>query len=300
MSAEEETGRARRPGEEITAHDPQHDADPDPDLDRPVDVEGGVISGVVTDFSKIPLAGVRVEAASSSGADLDMLPVLTDGEGRFAVEGLAPGRYDLRFGLGQVRSRVLAVPVGTDQLRVRLARPQGILLVMRHGPDEPRPGTYHIVLERETPEGLLREHCARVVKSRLLLWSIRPGRYDVTVWGGPYLPVRVRSVEVREGEPAPEVEIALAARGSEIEGVVRDPSGGALPALVSWRRVDAPSHAPRHATTQSTDEEGRYALRGLPAGRYRVTACSPDFVRMGSEEAHVPEAGQVRLDMILA
>jgi 5-hydroxyisourate hydrolase-like protein (transthyretin family) len=296
MSPEEETGRERRPGEEITAHDP----DGSDDLDRPVRLDGGVISGLVTDFSKIPLAGVRVEAASSAGADLDMLPVLTDGDGRFAVEGLAPGRYDLRFSLGQVRSRVLAVPVGTDQLRVRLARPQGILLVMRHGPDEPRPGTYHILLERTTPEGLVREHCGRVLKSRLLLWSIRPGRYDVTVWGGPYLPVRVRGVDVREGEPAPEVEVALAARGAEVEGVLRAASGEARAGLIAWRRLDAESHAPRHVTTQSTDEDGRYALRGLPAGRYRLTACSGDLTQVGAADAHVPEAGQVRLDIVLA
>jgi hypothetical protein len=40
-------------------------------------------------------------------------------------------------------------------------------------------------------------------------------------------------------------------------------------------------------------------MRGLPAGRYRVTACSNDLGRMGTGEAHVPESGQVRLDVLV-
>ena len=106
---------------------------PDPD-ELPPEVEGGSIAGSVTDFDGVPLVGVRVEAAVSGGADLDLLPVLTDGDGQFALSGLAEGRYDLRFVLGQVRARTLAVPTGTDQLRISLARPQGILLKIKTPP----------------------------------------------------------------------------------------------------------------------------------------------------------------------
>lgn len=245
---------------------------PEP-LDQPPPVEGRSICGVVTDFEGLPLVGVRVEAAESGGGDLDLLPVLSDGEGAFEITGLAEdGRYDLRFSLGTVKARTLAVPVGTDQLRVKLARPQGILLVVKTGAGQPPPDLTCIVLERATPRGLVREYFGRSVRQRVLLWSIRPGRYSVTVWGGSYLPVVVGGVSVAEGRPAPEVEVLLSAQGGMIGGEVLDANGEACAALVSWRRVDEPGHVPLHMTTQRTGAEGGFLVRGLPAGRYRISA----------------------------
>ncbi|MDJ0975338.1 MAG: carboxypeptidase-like regulatory domain-containing protein [Planctomycetota bacterium] len=248
------------------------DHGPAEDLADLPEVEGATISGVVTDFDNVPLVGVRVEAATSGGADLDLLPVLTDVEGRFQVEGLAEGRYDLRFLLGRVKARTLAVPVGTDQLRVRLARPQGLLLVTRTEPGAEPPDLVHFVLERSTPNRTIREHFGRTLKRRLLLWSIRPGKYTLTAWGGPYLPVVVPGVEVVESMPAPEVEVLFAAVGGTIEGQVMGAAGEPRMATVAWRRLDAAGHMPRHLTTQSTDEQGRFLMRGFPSGRYVISA----------------------------
>ena len=41
---------------------------------------------------------------------------------------------------------------------------------------------------------------------------------------------------------------------------------------VAWRRLDEPSHVPRHLTTQGTDPQGRFLMRGFPSGRYLFTA----------------------------
>lgn len=248
---------------------------PDPDALPPA-IEGASIAGTVTDFDGVPLVGVRVEAAVSGGADLDLLPVLSDGDGRFVLAGLADGRYDLRFVLGQVRARTLAVPTGTDQLRVSLARPQGILLKIKTPPDAPSPSMFHVVLDRRTSVRGVREHVGRTLRPRLLLWSIRPGTYTVTVWGGPFLPVVADGIVVEEGKPAPEVEVLLAAPGATIEGQVlagRPPEGVA--GLIAWRRLDAPGHWPRHLANLSTDRAGRFAVRGLPAGRYLLSAHRP-------------------------
>jgi hypothetical protein len=245
---------------------------PDDD-DLPPEVEGASISGTVTDFDGLPLVGVRVEAALTGGADLDLLPVLSDGDGHFELAGLAEGRYDLRFVLGQVRARTLAVPTGTDQLRVSLARPQGILLKIKTPPAGPLPAMFHVVLDRHTSVRGVREHIGRTLRPRLLLWSIRPGTYTVTVWGGPYLPVVANGVVVEEGQAAPEVEVLLATVGGAIEGQVlggRPPDG--LESLVSWRRLDAPGHWPRPLATLTTDVRGNFAVRGLPTGRYLLSA----------------------------
>ncbi len=245
------------------------------DLGRPPDVEGDAIAGRVTDFQGVPMVGVRVEAAETGGADLDLLPVLTDGHGAFQVEGLAPdSRYDLRFALGTVKARALAVPTGTDQLAVKLARPQGILLVVKVEPGQAPPPVFHVALHRATPKGQIREYFGRTLRPRLLLWSIRPGRYTVTVWGGSYLPVQAFGVDVVENQPAPEVEILLGPLGATVGGDVVDATGHACEALVAWRRLDAPGHVPRHMTTVPSTPHGEFVLRGLPAGRYRVSAFS--------------------------
>jgi hypothetical protein len=237
----------------------------------PVEDDGAAIAGSVTDFEGVPLTGVRVEIASAGGEDLDLLPVLTDGEGRFRLTGLAEGRYDLRYVLGQVRARTLAVPSGTNDLQVQLVRPQGILVVVKTEAGRPEPGVVHVVLDRETPAGFLREYIGRLLRTRALLWSVRPGRYLLTVWGGPYLPVQARGVTVEEGRPAPEVQVLLGAEGGAVAG--RCTVGGQpVEALVGWRRLDAPGPWPRTESSVTTDPDGRYAIRGLPAGRYAVFA----------------------------
>jgi hypothetical protein len=241
-------------------------------LDRPPRVEGQAISGVVTDFDGVPLVGVRVEVAASGGGDLDLLPVLTDGEGRYTVEGLAAGRYDMRYVLGRVKARTLAVPTGTDQLRVKLARPQGILLVTRTPPDAEPPDVVYFTLMRHGPKGPVREHVGRTLKRSMLLWSIRPGRYTVTAWGGPYLPIAVKDVDVREGEPAPEVEVVFSVTGAAIEGSVVDDTGKGIPALIGWRRLDGACHVPHHLRSFPSGPAGQFSVRGLPGGRYRFNA----------------------------
>jgi len=245
------------------------------DPSGPPEVEGDTISGHVADFQGVPMVGVRVEAAETGGADLDLLPVLTDGHGAFCVEGLAPhSRYDLRFALGTVKARALAVPTGTDQLEVKLARPQGILLVIKVEAGLPPPPVFHVVLHRATSSGVVREYFGRTLRSRLLLWSIRPGRYTVTVWGGSYLPVQASGVDVLENQPAPEVEVLLGPMGGTVGGEVVDASGHACEALVSWRRIDAPGHVPLPLATVPSTPHGDFVLRGLPEGRYRISAFS--------------------------
>lgn len=269
------------------------------ELDLPPAIEGEIIAGRVTDPQGVPLTGVRVEAAETGGADLDLLPVLTDGDGQFRVEGLETGtRYDLRFALGTVKARVLAVPTGTAQLEARLARPQGILLVIKTEPGLPPPALYGVVLERETKDGVVREWHGKMLRPRMLLWSIRPGRYTVKVWGGDYLPIEAHGVEVRAGQPAPEVEVVLGPEGGTVRGVVLGASGAALEALVTWRRIDGPGHAPVHMRTVAADGDAAFVLRGLPEGRYRLVGWSPRD-GLGRCEVDVVEGQSVPVELQL-
>lgn len=240
----------------------------------PPAVVGGCIAGTVTDFSGHPLVGVRVEAAASGGGDLDLLPVMTDGHGGFRLEGLEEGAsYDLRFEVGRVRARTLNVPVGTEGLAVELARPQGLLLVVKTEADDPPPDVLHVRLERDGKHGPIREYEGRHLTLRMLLWSIRPGTYTLTVWGGGYVPVQAHGVEVREGRPAPEVELILSVRGSVIQGRVLRTAGVPVPeAMVAWRPLGGPLLRSRRECTTDADDRGAFRLTGLPAGRYLVSA----------------------------
>lgn len=242
--------------------------------DLPPLVDGGHIAGVVTDFEGHPLVGVRVEAAASGGGDLDLLPVMTDGSGGFRLEGLEEGKpYDLRFEVGQVRARTLSVPVGTEGLAVKLARPQGLLLVVKTEGEDVPPDVLHVRLEREGKHGPIREYEGRHLTLRMLLWSIRPATYTLTVWGGGYVPVQAHGIEVQEGQPAPEVELVLSVRGSVIRGRVMHASGApCAEALVSWRPLEGPLLRSRRECTADADDDGRFRLSGLPAGRYLVSA----------------------------
>ncbi len=267
------------------------------DLDLPPAIEGESIAGCVVDFQGVPLTGVRVEAAESGGADLDLLPVLSDGDGGFRVEGLEPGtRYDLRFSLGTVKARVLAVPTGTDQLQAKLARPQGILLVAKTEAGLPPPAMYSIVLERQAKGRVIREYAGKTLRSRMLLWSIRPGTYTVKVWGGAYVPVEAHGVVVREGEPAPEVEVVLGPEGGTVRGVVQGADGAAPEALATWRRIDARGHVPLPLRTVAADGDAAFVLKGLPEGRYRITAWS-ERAGIGHADVDVREGESVPVEV---
>ncbi|MDF1699621.1 MAG: carboxypeptidase regulatory-like domain-containing protein [Planctomycetota bacterium] len=270
------------------------------DLSLPPLIEGETIAGQVTDPQGVPLTGVRVEAAETGGADLDLLPVLTDGDGHFQVEGLRSGiRYDLRFSLGTVKARVLAVPTGTDQLHARLARPQGILLVVKTEPGLPPPALISVVLEREAKGKVIREWHGKTLRNRMLLWSIRPGRYTVKVWGGNYLPIEAHGVEVVAGQSAPEVEVVLGPEGGTVRGVVQGEAGAALEALVTWRRLDGPGHAPAHMRTVAADGDAAFVLKGLPEGRYRLAAWSR-HAGLGRAEVDVVEGRSVPVELLLS
>ncbi len=279
--------------------EPSEPSEPEVALDQPPPIEGDGIGGHVTDFDGVPLVGVRVEVASASAGALGRLPVMTDGEGRFLLEGLEDGRYDLAFRLGTVRGRALGVPAGKLDLAVRLARPQGILVVVKTETGSDAPAIVHVVLEREAEGGRKREYVGRHLEARLLLWSLRPGTWRVTVWGGPYLPVTATGIRVYDGRPAPEVELLLGARGGAVHGRVVDATGASVPAAwVAWRRRDGDDPWPRHLANAQVDDEGRFLAQGLPAGAWRFLAGTPAGP-LGETLAEVPEGETVEVEVRL-
>ena len=184
------------------------------------------------------------------------------------LAGLADGRYDLRFVLGQVRARTLAVPTGTDQLRVSLARPQGIL---RQDQDAARRARsrpiFHVVLDRHTTVRGVREHIGRTLRPRLLLWSIRPGTYTVTVWGGRYLPGRRQRRRRRGGQARPRGRGRSSPRPaapSKARCSAGRPRRRRRVASSRGAASTPPATGPAPRRRSPPTPAGRFAVRGLP------------------------------------
>ena len=241
--------------------------------DSPPPIEGGVIAGHAVDFEGLPLVGVRVEAAESGNeASLDALPVLTDGDGAFRLEGLVGNAYDLRLAMGTVKARVLGVPVGKQDLAVRLARPRGFVVDARVRPGDLPPDVLHLQLERKGKEGWVREHVGRSLRKRLLLWNLRPGSYRLLAWAPPWRPVLVEDIAVKDLEAAHDVVLDLSARGESLSGQLLDAAGNPTSGELTWRREDGGADLPIPFRSLSVAENGQWRIEGLLPGRYVVSA----------------------------
>ena len=259
--------------------------------DLPPAIEGGVIAGRALDFEGLPLVGVRVEAAASGDeGSLDALPVLSDGEGRFRLEGLVATSYDVRLAMGTVKARVLGVAVGTADLAVRLARPQGLVVDARVRPGALPPDVLHLVLERQGKEGWVREHVGRSLRKRLLLWNLRPGTYRLLAWAPPWQAVRAEGLPVREGAPAPDVVLDLAGAGARLSGTLCDAQGRPCAGWLTWRREDGPEDLPAPLRSVAVPEQGAWRITGLTPGRYRIAAVTRSGALAGATAEALPDA----------
>jgi hypothetical protein len=131
-----------------------------------------------------------------------------------------------------------------------------------------------------TIQGITSGHHVLIVEGLVDPWvleSVTHRGQDVTDAG----------VEVSTGRSIDDVRVAITSEATEVSGTVRDPDGrvasGALvllipPAPEFWTRVS------RRFGRTVTDAEGRYRVRGLPPGDYRVAACMLD-----AREAYRPE-----------
>lgn len=260
----------------------------------PLPVEGGTISGTVADFEGVPIVGVRVEAkATGDPTSLDLLPAMTDGSGRFLLEGLIAPAYDLLLGKSTVKARVEAVPIGKMDLAIRLARPQGVVLDVRTSQGDPPPTVIHMALWRQTKDAWAKEHVGRSLEKRMLLAGLRPGTWRLVVHGPPYLPVNVEGFEVRAGHAADVVPVHLSVRGGTIEGTFVDGPGRVRSGWAAWGRADAPETLPHDFRSLAIAEDGTFAISGLPAGRYDVAAWS-DGGATAAVVVDVPANGAVQ------
>lgn len=237
----------------------------------------GSLAGKVIDRAGAPLANLRVElrtgdAASGPGAHTDL-------RGEFEVTGLDAGTYQVvvesDWQLSAVDSRTLGTPT-----RVTLARGDTARVVLQVDPEASRiAGT--VVDARGAPLADVEVDAALTspdVEPRRRnwgrsVWTSATGGFELA--GIPDLPVAVRAriaganeAVVDDVRPGQHVRLVMQETGV-LAGVVIDPSGASVDDI-SLEVEDRAQDLARRERLYFTG--GRFQLRDLPAGTYRLTA----------------------------
>jgi hypothetical protein len=260
-----------------------------------------VISGVVTNPDGTPVsANIQLIDPSMPIANLGVWFRNSTPGGKFSFPGLVPGSYVINAHAGSSASAagqltaVVSVPVeagGAAEVTVTLQR--GVSVSGGVALDTPGAA---VDVRR------LRVNLARVAttadwesemksappdaEGRFVLRGVAPGRYRVTVTGLPNgwmlasalfdgKDAADHHLVVEAGENVAGGEIKVTARSSEVAGTLTNASGEpaadrSLVLFPSDRARWLPQSRLIHVAQPAAD--GRYAIRGLPAGEYLVAA----------------------------
>lgn len=279
---------------------------------RVVDESGAAIAGAGVRAE--PPRGTRLPGAESSGAPV--AEALTDADGRFLLERLPPGRYDVSAGiLGRVSTTASGVEAGRRDVVLTLARGARLTgrvrdergapvasfqLELQHhrGPLEREPGATLTVVD---PEG------------RFTVEGLAPGTYTLRVAAQGLAPSATQ-VDVAPGalEVGP-VEVTLSL-GARLEGQVVKAGGGG-PIAGARVQVEDGLYGGTLATVfdAMADASGRFTVDGLAPGTVSLSVSARghdtrivDRVRVGQGASPLPpieltpvaDGGTERVEMV--
>jgi hypothetical protein len=239
--------------------------------------------------------------AGSSAFDPEAEAV-TDDEGKFSIGDLVPGEYRVEASHADYAPVwTPPIPTGSKSLRLQLAPGGSIAGTIRSEDDKPISGATVVAL-RHTG-GMMRVQQARVTvfdaDGSFEITGLPPGLYDVA--GAAHGRGVDKVVDVDVGAGAQSVDLRLPA-GHTLTGRVTDEKT-ASPLVAARVELErhvgrGPSIAPIFAAA-ITDEDGRFALRGIEAGRHSVTAYARDHVArtLSGIEVEDDDVGPLRLSL---
>jgi hypothetical protein len=241
----------------------------------------GALTGVVRDAAGQPLAGITVCAGpvSPGGGWSETVQAVTDAAGRFLLDGLAAGWYNvavtLHLGLGASASEVaVAAGATADVGELRVVPPErGQVWGRVVLPDGQTPAARARVVLSYPDSGSITSLQITGADGRFILENVPPGRYRLTAWKVGYAPSSAVDVDVWTQE-APVQTLPLRVGGTISGRVwsvnpaqrVRGLTVAAVPAEEKWARY-SPNWTVR---TALTGPDGRYTLHDAPPGRVRL------------------------------
>lgn len=233
---------------------------------------GEVLEGVVVDEDGAPAADAMVTARTDSRSGAGRFGGLrdeTDGDGRYRLEGLAPGTYDIHaFGslTGAQATAQVEVVAGVNRLDLRLIRKNQATVSGRVlDPDgAPVAGAAVQLSQESSSSGVTTQGDGSFEI------SIEPGSYTATASGRGWADSDPLPVEVAAGQPVSGLELRLRPGGA-IAGRLL----GVEPADLGRVRVRASRIGRRSFGGEAVgvvDREGSYRISGLSPGEWQVEA----------------------------
>lgn len=245
----------------------------------------------------------------------------TGSDGAFVIDGLKPGQaYDLTAlggaGIAPPKRGVVAPATGADIVVAGTGRIAGVALDAKTGqplrnfsvsyePDRGGGAIIRMVARGAGAQtGIGEKRDFQTEDGVFTLEDVPAGTWTVVVESKGYQTARVANLAVEEGGTKDGVEVR-ATPGVVLTGHVSDAKTGqaVANAIVTWSAAGAPGPggpggmfgrggplALEAADDITTDAEGAFTVEGIPTGKVKVTAKSPDYSD-GSEVADVGETG---------
>jgi len=245
---------------------------------------GGTVVGAVVDGKGQPVSGAMVRAAAE-GEERDMpaMSLASDGDGRFTLYDVRPGRYvvDARAA-GYAPGNVSGVRVssgGTTDVGTLRLRSGGILQgTVTDAANEPIAGaSVRVETDSFSPGRETRSDAAGAFQ----IAGLSAGRVDVVAQHPSFAPARLSGVTIDpEGRPA-EAGVVMT-RGGRVEGVVRRRGGQPFSTgrVMVVSRREQRGFDPRSA--QPLREDGSFVLERVPPGPSWLSVLSVDAARSGA------------------
>jgi hypothetical protein len=211
--------------------------------------------------------------------------------GTFEIDNVAPGSFNLvatAFVKGKIHYAELPLEVGdADVSNIKLTIPPGVDIAGRvavEGGSRIDFSALRVQLERIDSNVLATRPVNLKPDGTFSLEDVAAGTYDVNVLGGPpevYLKsaqikgddILYTKFEVNSAMAGSFMQIVLSAAGSQFDGTVTDDSDMPIPAAtVVFIPEGARRNQFRLCKESQTDQYGRFNLRGITPGDYKVFA----------------------------
>jgi hypothetical protein len=237
------------------------------------------IAGKVVGPAGEPVSDALVEArkelvANTVPGDPGVLPVLmvrTDEQGRFVVDGIDPGTYDLTASSDGEAARARNVASGAQNVELVVKRAGSLRGAVEDESGKPVASFVVVVTE---PRGQLRREPMSATsfvdpEGRYEVTGLVPGEYAVSVFAAGHVPSQEKRVSIPERADGPIVLDFDVSRGGRVRGRVLDrsskqPIAGASVSFEGGVENDFP--AVQDLLETRTDGRGDFELTGSPPG----------------------------------